>query len=103
AWGTEYHGQLQALGRTVNTALEAREYALIARGFDCAGERVSEPAALESALRRTLAADRPAVLDVLVDRNSGAALKSDRRAMMILFDDLASNLRDQPTFSGYER
>jgi acetolactate synthase-1/2/3 large subunit len=100
AWGTELHGQQKALGRTVNTALEAREYAHIAHAFDCAGERVSRPQDLDAAITRLLAADRPAVLDVLVDRAAGAALKTDRNAMMILFDDLASNLREQHAFSG---
>ena len=100
AWGTEYHGQQKALGRTVNTALEPREYALIAHAFDCQGERVARPVELDAAIARVLAADRPAVLDVLVDREAGAALKTDRRAMMIMFDDLASNLREQHAFAG---
>ena len=100
AWGTELHGQLKALGRTVNTALEAREYSRIAHAFDCAGERVSSPQDLDAAIARTLAADRPAVLDVLVDREAGAALKTDRHAMMILFDDLATNFRERHGFSG---
>lgn len=101
AWGTELHGQQKALGRTVNTALEARDYSLIAHAFDCAGERVSSPSELDAAITRTLTADRPAVLDVLVDRDAGAAVKTDRLAMMIMFDDLASNLREQHALSGH--
>ena len=36
------------------------------------------------------------MVNVLVDREAGAALKADPRAAMILFDDLATGLRAQP-------
>jgi thiamine pyrophosphate-dependent acetolactate synthase large subunit-like protein len=55
---------------------------------------------LESALQRAFAHDGPSVLNVIIDRDAGAAIKSNPLAQMILFDDLATNLKAQHAFAG---
>ena len=100
AWGTELHGQLHAIKRSVNTELGFLRYDLVGQGFGCHGEHVATPAQLDAALNRAFAANGPSVVNVVIDRAAGAQLKSDTLAQMILFDDLATNLKVQHTFSG---
>jgi acetolactate synthase-1/2/3 large subunit len=38
-WGTEWHGQMKALSRPVNTELGYLDYEKVAEGFGCRGER----------------------------------------------------------------
>ena len=99
AWGTELHGQVQAIGRTINTELSAARYDLVGRGFGCHGEYVQHAAELQPALDRAFAQNGPSVIDVALDRNAGAQIKSDPLARMIMFDDLASNLQTQHEFA----
>jgi len=100
AWGTELHGQLKALGRSVNTELGFLRYDKVGEGFGCRGEHVEQLAQLRPALEQALAHDGPTVINVLIDREAGATLKTDPRVQMILFDDLASNLKTQHSFAG---
>ena len=100
AWGTEWHGQLKALAKPVNTELGFLDYEKVAEGFGCRGERVTRLGELESALQRAFAHDGPSVLNVHIDREAGAAIKSQPLAQMILFDDLATNLKAQHAFAG---
>jgi acetolactate synthase-1/2/3 large subunit len=90
AWGTELHGQLHALGRTVNTELGYARYELIGQAFGCHAEGVERPDQLAGALDRAFAARGPAVVNVIIDRDAGAQLKTEPRARMILFDDLGN-------------
>ena len=99
-WGTEWHGQMKALSRPVNTELGYLDYEKVAEGFGCRGERVTRRSELEAALRRAFAHDGPSVLNVIIDRDAGAAIKSNPLAQMILFDDLATNLKAQHAFAG---
>ncbi|MCC6172791.1 MAG: thiamine pyrophosphate-binding protein, partial [Gammaproteobacteria bacterium] len=99
AWGTELHGQVQAIGRTLNTELGSARYDLVGQGFGCHGERVQQPAELRPALERAFAQNGPSVVDVLIDRAAGVQIKSDPLARMILFDDLASNLKTHHEFA----
>jgi thiamine pyrophosphate-dependent acetolactate synthase large subunit-like protein len=46
------------------------DFAALARNFGAHGERVEEPGDLEPALRRALDSNRPAVVDVLIDREN---------------------------------
>lgn len=94
AWGTEYHGQKNAIGRAVNTELGQLAYEKVAEGFGCVGVRIEEAAALAPAIREALHAQRPTVLNVLVDSQAGATLKGDKRLNMVLFNDLAPEKRD---------
>jgi acetolactate synthase-1/2/3 large subunit len=100
AWGTELHGQLKAIRRSLNTELGFLRYDKVGEGFGCRGEHVATLAQLRPALERALAHDGPTVINVLIDRDAGATLKTDSRVQMILFDDLASNLKTQHSFAG---
>jgi acetolactate synthase-1/2/3 large subunit len=100
AWGTELHGQRKAIGRTINTELGFHGYEHFALAFGGHGERVTRLEELGPALDRAFAARAPSVVNVHVDQEAGAALKTDPRAQLIMFDDLASNLRTQHAFGG---
>jgi acetolactate synthase-1/2/3 large subunit len=95
AWGTELHGQQQAIGRDLNTALGAQRWDRLAEIFGCHGERVERLAALAPALERAFAARAPSIVDVAIDPQSGAALKAEPLARMIVFDDLVTGLATQ--------
>ncbi|HJN03685.1 MAG TPA: thiamine pyrophosphate-binding protein [Alphaproteobacteria bacterium] len=91
AWGTEKHGQMLAIQRTVNTEFGDVRYDLIARAFGCGAERVREPADLGPALDRAFAARGAYVIDVVTDPEAGRDRKEDPRLQMIAFDDLAQS------------
>ena len=95
AWGTELHGQSQAIGRSVNTELGFPPYEKVAEGFGCRGMQVAKLSALEVTLDAAFAHEGPCVVNALIDRNAGAAVKTEPLAKMILFDDLASNVKNQ--------
>jgi thiamine pyrophosphate-dependent acetolactate synthase large subunit-like protein len=63
AWGIIRAGQRNALGFELGTALDETDYAAIARGFGCHGERVTALEEVGPAMRRALASGLPAVLD----------------------------------------
>jgi acetolactate synthase I/II/III large subunit len=98
AWGTELHGQLAVLGRSINTALEYRPhekylpYEKVAEGFGCRAERVTDAVELDAALARALSAEGPYLINAHIDRAAGAELKAEPLLRMILFDDLEKNL-----------
>jgi acetolactate synthase-1/2/3 large subunit len=100
AWGTEKHGQRQAIGRTVNTELGALPYEHLGIAFGGTGIRVERLAELGPALDAAFAATTPCVVNVLMDREAGAALKTEPHARLILFDDLATSLAEQHAFGG---
>ncbi len=99
AWGTELHGQEKAIRRTINTELGYARYDLVGQGFGCHGEFVQQPDQLRPALERAFAHNGPSVVNVIIDRAAGAQLKSEPLAQMIMFDDLASNLKAQHEFA----
>jgi acetolactate synthase-1/2/3 large subunit len=88
-WGTEYHGQQRAYGRTTNTELGASDYAAIARAFGCAGDSVTDRPALKAAIVAAVARPGPTLIDVHVDPMGGAVRKADPLLGMILFEDIA--------------
>lgn len=100
AWGTEMHGQMKAIDRSINTELGYERYELVGQGFGCAGEYVSHLKDLDAAIQRAFVANGPTVINVLIDRAAGVELKSEPLAQMIMFDDLASNLKTQHSFAG---
>ncbi|MBS0451038.1 MAG: thiamine pyrophosphate-binding protein [Proteobacteria bacterium] len=63
AWGIIRAGQRNGLGFELGTALDDTDYAAIARGFGCHGERVTALSEVGPAMRRALASGLPAVLD----------------------------------------
>lgn len=88
-WGTEYHGQDIAYGRTVNTDLGISDYAAIARAFGCRGEVVEDRASLRAAITAAHDAGGPALIDVRIDPMGGQIRKRDPLLGMILFEDIA--------------
>ncbi len=90
AWGTEAHGQIAALGRTINTHLGTLPYARMAEGFGCRGLTCDTTDALDSSLDQLFGTPGPALLDVRIDPAAGAELKSNPLANAILFSDIAS-------------
>lgn len=90
AWGTEAHGQIAALGRTINTQLGTLPYARLAEAFGCTGLTCDTRNALESSLDQLFATPGQALLDVRIDPAAGAELKSNPLASAILFSDIAS-------------
>jgi acetolactate synthase-1/2/3 large subunit len=93
AWGTEVHDQRQAIGRELNTRLGQLPYEKLAEAFGCIGLRADSPETLDAALDSAIAADRPVLINALLDVDDGAALKSDPLLRMILFSDLAEGRR----------
>ena len=89
AWGTEAHGQVQALGRTINTELGCLPYARLAEAFGLAGSTCDDLAGLPHAVAQLMAMNGPALLDVRLDRQAGAEIKTEPLASSILFSDLA--------------
>jgi len=63
SWGIIRAGQRNGLGFELGTALDETDYAAIARGFGCHGERVTALADVAPAIRRALACGLPAVID----------------------------------------
>ncbi|HKA28358.1 MAG TPA: thiamine pyrophosphate-binding protein [Candidatus Binatia bacterium] len=68
-WGMSAHGQelIYGAGRRVVTDLAPTRYDLAAAGFGCHAEHVERPDDLAPALRRALAAGRPACVNVMTD------------------------------------
>ena len=68
-WNAEYQIQLRAYGagRTYATELLPTRYDKVAEGFGGHGEHVSAVEELMPAMRRALAADRPAVVNVMIE------------------------------------
>ncbi len=65
AWGVIRQGQKKA-GFEFGTDLAGADYAAIARGFGCHGERIEAPEEIGPALERALASGLPAVIDARV-------------------------------------
>lgn len=77
AWGVEWAGHLDKLGRAINTELNDTRFDLIAEAHGCLGIRVENGADLGVALDRAFASDIPAIIDVIIDRNATLALRAD--------------------------
>ena len=70
AWNIERYDQQENYGgRVVGTTLRYSDYAGMAKALGAHGERVEEPAALASALRRALE-NAPALVDVVVSQQA---------------------------------
>jgi len=61
-------------GRTFAVDYGDVDFAALARVFGCFGERVTDPAEVLPAVKRALASGRPAVVDVVIDKNTHAAV-----------------------------
>ena len=69
AWNIERYDQAENYGLVVGTELADSDYAAMARAFGAHGERVTDPADLEDAIRRALA-HAPAVVDVVTTQDA---------------------------------
>lgn len=61
-------------GRTFAVDYGDVDFAALARVFGCHGERVTEPAKVLPAVKAALASGKPAVVDVVIDRDTHAAV-----------------------------
>jgi len=68
-WGMCKAGQLALYGdkalEGIDQDFSSADYAKIAKGFGCYGERVEHPGDIRPALKRAFESERPAVLDVI--------------------------------------
>lgn len=69
AWNIERYDQQENYGLVVGTELADSDYAALARSLGAHGERVTDPAELEGALKRALA-NAPAVVDVVTTQDA---------------------------------
>lgn len=88
AWGTEVHGQIASIGRSINTELDVLPYARLAEAFGCRGLTCDRVEDLEASLADLFSGSGPALLDVRIDPQAGAHLKSNPDVNSILFSDL---------------
>jgi acetolactate synthase-1/2/3 large subunit len=65
--------QQQFGGRTIGSELVNPDFMKLAESFDVAAERVRDPAALRAALERALAANQPALIEVVVEPGAEAS------------------------------
>ncbi|MDE3076295.1 MAG: thiamine pyrophosphate-binding protein, partial [Chloroflexota bacterium] len=73
-WGASRNIELRVMGRTVGVDFNQSRYELVAQGLECYGESAACPGEVGPAFDRALEAvrnGRPAVVNVLVDRDSG--------------------------------
>ncbi len=97
AWGTEKHGQANALGKSINCELGQWDYHLIAHAYGLNGERIEKPEEIAPALRRAFAADKTTVLNVITDPAAGLVRKQDPRVQTVAFEDLVSSQKKHYT------
>ena len=97
AWGTELHGQLEAIGRSVNTELGQLPYELLGQAFGAKGIRVDEAGQLDAAIEQALAHPGCSLLNVLIDPDAGRELKENEAVRMIQFSDIISGQGDLDT------
>ncbi len=97
AWGTEKHGQLNAVGKSINCELGQWDYHVIGQMFGGYGEKVESPDNVKPALTRAFAADTFSVINVLTDPMAGLVRKQDPRVQTVAFEDLVSSLKTHHT------
>ncbi len=90
AWGTERHGQLRSLERTVNTDLGEQAFERVAEGLGCAGHRVDTLTGFAKLLTAAFGRPSQTLFNVILDRDAGALTKADPLIGMIMFNDLAT-------------
>lgn len=89
AWGTERHGQLQRLGHAVNTDLLVAGYEQVAAGLGARGLLARTEEELDAAFRSMLDHPGPALVNVVVDRDSGRLRKERPLLEMIYYNEFA--------------
>ena len=93
AWGVEWAGHLDKIGRAVNTELNPTRFGLIAEAHGCLGLRVETAADLGPALDQAFAANIPAIVDVVIDREANLALRADPKLRLHVGMPLSDGLK----------
>jgi acetolactate synthase-1/2/3 large subunit len=88
AWGTEVYEQRRTIGRDINTRLGALPYEKLAESFGCLGLRLERDEDIGAVLDQAFASRQTVLVNVIIDPEAGAELKSDPLLRMILFSDL---------------
>jgi acetolactate synthase-1/2/3 large subunit len=83
AWGVEWAGHMEKLGRAINTELNPTHFDLIAQAHGCLGIRVESPQQLGPALDKAFASDVPTVIDVITDREAAFEYRKDAQMQML--------------------
>jgi len=94
AWGTELHGQQEAIGTTINTELGVLPYEKLGEAFGAAGSHIASPAKLDDGLDAAFTAKGVRVVNVEVDRTAGLELKQNPDIRMIMFSDILDGQAD---------
>jgi acetolactate synthase-1/2/3 large subunit len=68
--GFQKHWEKMTFGKTVECDLSNVDYSRVAEALGCLGERVEDPNSLKGAFEEADHADRPYVIDVVIDPNS---------------------------------
>ena len=97
AWGTEKHGQLNAVGKTINCDLGQWDYHLIGEMFGGNSIKVERPNDIKPAIQEALEFDGFTIINILTDPMAGLVRKTDPRVQMIAFEDLVSSLKNHHT------
>ncbi len=97
AWGTEKHGQINAIGKSVNCELGQWDYHLLAHIFGGNGEKVTSIHELKPALERAFNSKKFSVINVITDPMAGLMRKKDPKLQMIAFEDLVTSLKTHYT------
>jgi acetolactate synthase-1/2/3 large subunit len=100
AWGTELHGQLQAIGRDINTRLGQLNYEKLADVFGGQGIRIETMSELEDKLDLAFRTPGLVIVNVLIDPEAGMELKHNPDVRMILFSDILSGQADLGKLTG---
>lgn len=74
AWGVEWAGHLEKIGRPVNTELNPTRFDLIVKAHECLGLRVETAQDLGPALDQAFSSEIQAVVDVVTNRDATLAL-----------------------------
>lgn len=88
-WGANRNSQRRSLGRNVGVDLDQNRYELLAEALGAHGELAETPAEVGPAIDRALAAvagGRSAVVNVIVDPESGTARGDDPLLQMVSFN-----------------
>lgn len=100
AWGTELHGQKEAIGRDINTKLGQLAYEKLAEAFGARGIRIETTEQLGSGLDEAFRSEGPVLVNVLIDPKSGKELKINPDIRMILFSDILSGQASLTSLTG---
>ncbi len=88
-WGANRNSQRRSIGRNVGVELDQNRYDLLAESLNCHGELAESPPEVGPAMDRALkavASGKPALVNILVDPESGSERGSDKRLQYVTFN-----------------